>query len=66
MKLPFALELARKSYAVDGLQVELQPFNDLIIVEIWPKGPLDRLSVREQEIVQILAQGLTFKREKIN
>jgi DNA-binding CsgD family transcriptional regulator len=61
LKLPFDLELSRKSYAVDGLQVELQPFNDLIIVEIWPQGPLDSLSIREHEIVQILAKGLTFK-----
>jgi len=53
--------MTTKSYQVDGLQVELRPFNDLIIVEIWPQGPLDSLSLREQEIVQTLAQGLTFK-----
>jgi len=61
LKLPFSLEMTTKSYQVDGLQVELRPFNDLIIVEIWPQGPLDSLSLREQEIVQTLAQGLTFK-----
>lgn len=61
LKLPFELSLARKNYEVDGLQVALKPFNDLIIVEIWPQGPLDTLSIREQEIVQVLAKGLTFK-----
>ena len=61
LKLPFPLDMTTKSYQIDCLQVELRPFNDLIIVEIWPQGPLDSLSLREQEIVQTLAQGLTFK-----
>ena len=61
LKLPFALDLALQAYEVDGLQVELKPFNDLVIVEIWPQGPLDSLSLREREIVQTLAKGLTFK-----
>jgi DNA-binding CsgD family transcriptional regulator len=61
LKLPFTLDMVRQSYEVDGLQIELKPFNDLVIVEIWPQGPLDTLSSREQEIVQTLAQGLTFK-----
>ncbi len=59
--LPFTLDLEQKSYEVNGLQVELKPFNDLVTVEIWPQGPLDSLSAREQEIVQLLAKGLTFK-----
>ena len=61
LKLPFALSLIEQNYVVAGLQVELKPFNDLVIVEIWPQGPLDSLSFREQEIVQTLAKGLTFK-----
>ena len=31
------------------------------MVEIWLQWPLDSLSVREQQIVQILVKGLTFK-----
>jgi DNA-binding CsgD family transcriptional regulator len=61
LKLPFALNLALQEYEIDGLQVSLKAFNDLVIVEIWPQGPLDSLSLREQEIVQTLAKGLTFK-----
>jgi len=61
IKLPFALNEGKRNYDVDGLQVELTSFNDLIIVEIWPQGPLDSLSSREQEVVQTLAMGLTFK-----
>lgn len=61
LKLPFTFNMAKPSYEIDGLQVELKSFNDLVIVEIWPKGPLDSLSVREQEIVHTLAKGLTFK-----
>ena len=60
-KLPFALNFSHTSYEVDGLQVKLKPFKDLFIVEIWPQGPLDSLSKREREIVQTLANGLTFK-----
>mgnify|MGYP003384718855 CR=1 FL=1 len=61
LKLPFELEISKQSYEVDGLQVELKPFNDLLLVEIWPQGPLDSLSSRERQIVQTLAKGLTFK-----
>lgn len=61
LKLPFKLDINKKSYEIDNLQVELKPFNDLFLVEIWPQGPLDSLTIREQEIVQLLAQGLTFK-----
>lgn len=61
IKLPFALELSKQTYEIDGLQVKLTPFKDLFIVEIWPQGPLDSLSQRELEIVQTLANGVTFK-----
>lgn len=61
LKLPFTLDISKKSHEIDGLQVELKPFKDLFIVEIWPQGPLDSLSQREREIVQTLANGLTFK-----
>ncbi len=61
LKFPLPLDTDKQVYEVNGLQVELKSFNDLVIVEIWPQGPLDSLSVREQEIVQILAKGLTFK-----
>lgn len=61
IRLPFELVQEIANFEVDGLQVELTPFNDLIIVEIWPKGPLDSLSLREQEVVSTLSKGLTFK-----
>lgn len=61
LKLPFELDLVKACYEVDGLQVKLKPFNDLVLVEIWPQGPLDSLSTRERQIVQTLAKGLTFK-----
>ncbi len=61
LKLPFTLDVSKQKFEVDGLQIELKPFNDLVIVEMWPQGPLDSLSLREREIVQTLAKGLTFK-----
>ena len=61
LKLPFELDMSKQSFEVDGLQVDLKPFNDLLLVEIWPQGPLDSLSIRERQIVQTLAKGLTFK-----
>lgn len=61
VKLPFVLDVTKEVFEVNSLQVQLKPFNDLIIVEIWPQGPLDSLTSREREIVQTLAKGLTFK-----
>jgi DNA-binding CsgD family transcriptional regulator len=61
LKLPFTLDFSKQTYELGGLQIELKPFNDLVIVDIWPQGPLDSLSIREGEIVQTLAKGLTFK-----
>ena len=55
------MDFSKQTYELGGLQIELKPFNDLVIVEIWPQGPLDSLSIREGEIVQTLAKGLTFK-----
>jgi len=61
LKLPFELDTTKHTYEVNGLQVEQKEFDDLFIVEIWPQGPLDSLSMREQEIVKTLTRGLTFK-----
>ncbi len=60
-KLPFELKTIEINFNQNGLHIHLKPFHDLIIVEIWPLGPLDNLSNREQEIVDLLAKGLTFK-----
>ncbi|WP_068547616.1 helix-turn-helix domain-containing protein [Thalassotalea crassostreae] len=43
------------------LNVYIKAIDELYLVEVWPQGPLDQLSVREQQVVQTLQQGLTFK-----
>lgn len=45
----------------DRLCVRCEPVGELWIVYLWPPGPLDRLTVREREIVLAVSQGLSFK-----
>ena len=44
-----------------GLTFELTLIGNLIKVGLRPVGPLDKLSEREQQIVLLVCQGLTFK-----
>ncbi|TLU59492.1 helix-turn-helix transcriptional regulator [Thalassotalea litorea] len=45
----------------DKLQLKVTDFNELFIVELWPNGPLDLLSHREKQVVEVINQGMTFK-----
>ncbi|WP_281559641.1 helix-turn-helix transcriptional regulator [Thalassomonas sp. RHCl1] len=50
-----------KTIEVGQLAVSLKPMGELIIVSLRPLGPLDQLSKREQEIVEFICKGLSFK-----
>lgn len=45
----------------DRLCVRCEPLGEMWVVQLWPPGPLDRLTLREREIVQAVSQGLSFK-----
>jgi DNA-binding CsgD family transcriptional regulator len=59
--LPFAVPPPGAPTAVQDLMVESRPLADLFLVTAWRAGPLDRLTLREREIVTCVAQGLSFK-----
>ncbi|TXH02817.1 MAG: LuxR family transcriptional regulator [Nevskiaceae bacterium] len=59
--LPFDLPTPGETRVMGELCIRSEPYNDVFIIDIWPAGPLDRLTQREREIVLSVAQGLSFK-----
>ncbi len=59
--LPFSLPENAKEFPADGLFVRTQRYGDLWRVEVRPIVPLDQLTVREQQVVEAVTQGLSFK-----
>ncbi len=59
--LPFALPKPGESAVLGRLCVHSEKLADVSLVQLWPAGPLDRLTAREREIVHAVAQGLSFK-----
>jgi DNA-binding CsgD family transcriptional regulator len=59
--LPFDLPEPGQTLAVQDLMLRCEPLGDLLLLTLWPAGPLDRLTPREREIVFCVAQGLSFK-----
>lgn len=62
-RLPFELpDLQRRScFGVRGLQVAAAAVGDMVCVRVWPKGPMDLLTVRERQIVESVCNGLSYK-----
>ena len=44
-----------------GLRVIAEPVGDLFCVQLWPEGPMDRLTDRERQIVTSVCRGLSYK-----
>lgn len=51
---PYRIEL-------NNLSVEMSPLGALVMLNLRPLGPLDQLSDREKQIVDLVCKGLTFK-----
>ncbi|HEY0975316.1 MAG TPA: LuxR C-terminal-related transcriptional regulator [Solimonas sp.] len=60
-ELPFALPAPGQTHAFQDLMLRCESLGDLLLIIVWPAGPLDRLTPREREIVNCVAQGLSFK-----
>lgn len=63
--LPFPVPPAGSGTTRGPLSIRCEPFGDdrgeLFVLQIWKSGPLDRLTVRERQVVTAVAQGLSFK-----
>ena len=60
-RLPFSLLDNKTSQANGNLQFEKESLGDLVCVSLWETSPLDLLSPREQEVMQAITRGLSFK-----
>lgn len=60
-KLPFPLDPETRLSSHNGIRCTIEPFMDLLCVQIWQEGPLDKLTEREREVVQEVCKGLSFK-----
>ena len=61
MGLPFELPAADQSLTLNGLVVDCRALGELFVVSLRMNGPLDRLTNRESQIVQLVCKGLSFK-----
>lgn len=59
--LPFSAPSPGETRVLGELCVRSEASNDVLIIDLWQAGPLDRLTQREREIVLAVAQGLSFK-----
>lgn len=59
--LPFDLPEPGQTQSHQDLMLRCETLGDLFLIIVWPAGPLDRLTPREREIVNCVAQGLSFK-----
>lgn len=59
--LPFAVETEKSSITINNLTVSFKPLGELVVVSLRLPGPLDILSQREMQIVELVCKGLTFK-----
>ena len=59
--LPFPAPPPGETRMVGDLCVRSEPSDEVFIIFLWQAGPLDRLTLREREIVIAVAQGLSFK-----
>ncbi|NGY05328.1 helix-turn-helix transcriptional regulator [Solimonas terrae] len=60
-RLPFPIPAPGTIVTHGELMVRCEQLGELYLIIVWPSGPLDRLTVREREIVYCVAQGLSFK-----
>jgi DNA-binding CsgD family transcriptional regulator len=59
--LPFAPPPIGEVVHIGDMCAKTEAFGELYCIYLWSAGPLDRLTLREREIVYAVTQGLSFK-----
>ena len=57
----FPLDVAKEEHAYKGLMIRSKQLGDLYRISIRECSPIDQLTSREQEVVEGVTQGLSFK-----
>ena len=58
-QLPF--ELSEQTDLINGLHIEIETLGELFYIGLRPERALDKLTIREKEVVSGICNGLTFK-----
>jgi DNA-binding NarL/FixJ family response regulator len=61
ISLPFAIVEEETTQEINNLSVSFKPLGALVLVSLRLLGPLDMLSNREKQIVELICKGLSFK-----
>src|SRR5690606_25482618 len=59
--VPMPIPEPGQTTSFQDLMIRCEALGDLLLLTLWPAGPLDRLTGREREVVTSVAQGLSFK-----
>jgi DNA-binding NarL/FixJ family response regulator len=59
--LPFPIPSEDQTVEINNLLVSFKTLGDLFLVNLRLLGPLDLLSNREKQVVELICKGLSFK-----
>jgi len=60
-RLPFTIDINKTHYQLNNLHFEQQQHGELFQISLRQLNPLDQLSKREQQVVEGICEGNTFK-----
>ncbi|WP_426415650.1 helix-turn-helix domain-containing protein [Aestuariirhabdus sp. LZHN29] len=60
-RLPFEIERGAAELESQGYCMQQEQIGDLFCIDVWPRGPLDSLTLRERQVVDAICRGQTFK-----
>ncbi|RRJ82470.1 response regulator transcription factor [Aestuariirhabdus litorea] len=60
-RLPFEIDRGEVELAQQGYCLQREPIGELFCIDVWPRGPLDGLTLRERQVVDAICRGQTFK-----
>ncbi|MCL6414370.1 helix-turn-helix transcriptional regulator [Aestuariirhabdus sp. Z084] len=60
-RLPFDIEQGQGVLEELGYSLQQEAIGDLYCIDVWPRGPMDQLTLRERQVVEAICRGQTFK-----